>query len=543
MNTTPPHPPLRLVPVAGPSRDVIAIERGGAAVMGRSATCDRQLADASVSRRHASVSFQDDTWFVTDLHSRAGVLVNAAPIEPGVPTPVRDYDLVGIGPWTFRVRVGSESTMLSVSVTPDRLDPGERVVAVPERELGTFAKRRLDLLLECAGSINAAGDEGALAAAVLGAACEGTGFPRGAVIRPSDDEFLVLASVTPGGEVLKTSSFSRTLIDAAGEGQIARLSQDATPAHGESIARLGIEAAICAPIFLGNAIDSFLYLDDRRHSATVHHDAAAFCQALCRMGGMAMANLRRAALERFNEEIMRDVGAAAEAQRLLMPAPDGECEGLTYSVRARPGRFVAGDLFNILPLGGGRVGAYIGDVAGKGVGAAMLMASTQAMLNSALRSLGSPGEALGVVGPEIAPLLPGGKFISLWVAVIDPAGGTVDFVDAGHGHWMVVGPEGAHRPESVGGFPLGVDPDTTYADERLRLPEAGRLVLFSDGLVEQHSPAGEQFSAARIAGVLGADRRPREDVEALFDALVEHARSPTLDDDVTIASIGRRTQN
>ena len=530
---------LKLIPIQGPPLAPIQAEPGGVLVLGRSAGCDVQLPDPAVSRRLATVSCPGGVWMRTDLESRAGVLLNAMPLAPEDPTPITDQDLIAIGPWVFRARIGiaSGSSLHTVAVSADRLDPGERVDPVSPRELRSLARRRLDLLIDCAGNINAATDELALAVAVIQAVREGTGIPRAAVFRLAGEEVEILAEAGESGD--RGGAFSRTLIDTAAAGQVARLSHDAPVMHGESIARLGIQAAICAPIMIGAAVEAFLYLDDRRHNADVQPDAAAFCQAVCRIGGLALANQRRAALERANAEIMRDVGAAAEAQRLLMPAPDGACNGVRYSVRMKPGRFVAGDLFNILPIEGGRVGVYLGDVAGKGVGAAILMATTQSMLNAALRTTGSPAAALRAVGPEIAPMLPGGRFISLWVAVIEPAARTVRFVDAGHGLWLVR-PSADAPPTTLvtaGGLPLGVDPDRAYADETVQLGPEGRIILLSDGVTEQRSREGEEFGLGRVIGTLTGCAGTRDDVEKLFAAVRAHAGVDTLNDDVTIASI------
>lgn len=539
MTTTSRAQPVKLQPVQGPPAAPIEATPGSSLLIGRSVACDVQLADPSVSRRHATLAEVGASWLVTDLHSRAGVLVNGQPISPDTPTPLRDQDLLSIGPWTFRVALGTSpgTTRLTLDGSSGYLAKGERVDPVPEREMRSLARRRLDLLIDCAANIYAATEENPLAAAVVQAAREGTGFPRAAVFRLVGDEIEILA--TSGDFEVSEQPFSRSLVEAAAGGQVARLSHDAPINHGESIVRLGIQAAICAPLSLGEAVDAFLYLDDRRHAAHVESDAAAFCQALCRIGGLALANQRRAALERLNAEIMRDVSAAAEARRLLMPASEGVCRGVGYCVRMRPGRFVAGDLFNIFPLADGRVGVYLGDVAGKGVGAAMLMATTQTMLNAALRSTGSPAEALTEIGPELVPLLPGGRFISLWVGVIDPATREIRFVDAGHGHWLVRESADA-RPSplhTVGGLPLGIDPDAPYHDESLRLGPGGRVVLFSDGVAEQRARDGEEFGHTRTIDALSGSTSASSDVGRLFTAVEAHAGADALDDDVTVASL------
>ncbi|VAX39669.1 Serine phosphatase RsbU, regulator of sigma subunit, partial [hydrothermal vent metagenome] len=457
--------------------------------------------------QHASLSCPGGTWLITDLASRAGVLLNALPVAPETPSPLSDLDLLTIGPWILRVHLGVSAGLSkqTISVGPDRLDPGERVDPVPRRELRSIARRRLDLLIDCASTINATSSQAAFARAIIEAAHKGTGFPRAAVFRLAGEEVEVLAET---GEPFADDTFSRALIETAAAGQVARLRHDAPVTPGESIGRVGLQAAICAPIKVGGVVDAFLYLDDRcrdtRSPSKIEPDAAGFCEAICRVGGLALANQRRASLERLNAEIMHDVGAAAEAQRLLMPKPDGRCHGVSYSMRMQPGHFVAGDLFNILPLDGGRVGVYLGDVAGKGVGAAILMATTQTMLNAALRATDSPASALNAIEPELAPMLPGGRFISLWVGIIDPASRTVRFVDAGHGHWLVR--ESAEAApallSTVGGLPLGIDPDARYHDETVRLGPTGRIVLLSDGVPEQRAYDGSEFGIVRTIEIL-----------------------------------------
>lgn len=538
---------LKLVPVHGPPFAEVRVDAGTTLILGRSVACDVQLPDPGVSRRHASLSCPGGTWLVTDLGSRAGVLLNALSLSPETPSPLSDLDLLTIGPWILRVRIGvsTGTSLQTVSVGPAHLDPGVRVDAVPRRELRSLARRRLDLLIDCAAKINAASSQTDFARAVVEAAHQGTGFPRAAVFRLAGEDVEVLAQT--GETSADAMEFSRTLIETAATGEVARLSHDAPVTHGESIARLGIQAAICAPIKIGGVVDAFLYLDDRRHDphnarhdVTIEPDAAGFCEAICRIGGLALANQRRASLERLNAEIMHDVGAAAEAQRLLMPKPDGVCHGVSYSVRMKPGRFVAGDLFNILPLDGGRVGVYLGDVAGKGVGAAILMATTQTMLNAALRTADSPAAALNAIGSELASMLPGGRFITLWVGILEPESRRIRFVDAGHGHWLVR--ESAEASPALlttaGGLPLGIDPDTRYRDETVRLGPAGRVVLLSDGVPEQRSHAGDEFGIARTIETLAASTTTHEDVERLFEAVIGYAATEVLDDDVTVASFG-----
>jgi len=200
---------LKLVPVHGPPFAEVRADAGTTLILGRNVACDVQLPDSGVSRRHASLSCPGGTWLVTDLGSRAGVLLNALSLVPETPSPLSDLDLLTVGPWILRVRLGAstENSLQTVSVGPDDLDPGARVDPVPKRELRSLARRRLDLLIDCAASINAASSQTAFAQAVVEAAQQGTRFPRAAVFRLVGEEVEVLAET---GEPFADDTFSRT---------------------------------------------------------------------------------------------------------------------------------------------------------------------------------------------------------------------------------------------------------------------------------------------------------------------------------------------
>ncbi|MCW5777518.1 MAG: SpoIIE family protein phosphatase [Phycisphaeraceae bacterium] len=536
---------IRLDPLAGPPIDPVEINAGKPCTLGRGTMCEAQLADQTVSRRHAMVAFRADTWFVTDLESRHGTFVNGVRLEVNTPSPINEGDLLRIGPWTFRVR-SADAPPSTLPTTNDFASTGHRVQHVPQQELRSIAQQRLELLIECAAQINASPDENSLAKAVLDAVTSGTGFPRAALIRTSGADVEVIGYRGPSQRDAPSHdlAFSRSLINAASGGGVVRLTSQSQPgAYGESIMRLGIHSALCAPVYIGDTVAAYLYLDARHQESQVQADAAAFCQAVCRMFGLALANLKRASLQKLNEEIMRDVGAAAAAQKLLMPPPHGQIGPLAYFMRMRPGRMVAGDLFNIMPLPDGRVAAYLGDVAGKGVGAAILMATTQTMLNQALRHDPDPAVALNEVNAQISRQIVSGRFISLWAGVFDPVQNAVRFVDAGHGHWLYRSASGRpHKLDASGGLPLGVDADVPYESEQAPFPIGARMIVFSDGVVEQPSPEGQEFGLDRILATLADADSTDAEVNSLFEAVRRFAGTDNLSDDVTVASLEYRAR-
>ena len=148
-----------------------------------------------------------------------------------------------------------------------------------------------------------------------------------------------------------------------------------------------------------------------------------------------------------------------------------------------------------------------------------------------------PARAIEAANAYVASHLPAGRFVSAWVGVFAPDG-TVRFVDAGHGHWLVVAATGVRSGhEYGGGIPVGVDPDATYEVETLRLEPGDRIILYTDGLTEQTNVAGEQYGRDRLVECVREASAPGADVTHVFDAVRRFSGGTVFEDDATIGSI------
>ena len=434
------HDALKLQLHAGPSVHLPPILPDRETRLGRSGQCEVILPDRerAVSREHAALMRRGDGWVVTDLGSRAGTFVNAVRLPAEQPIELSHGDTIRIGPWTFLVDLGEgEGEEARYAVAEATVLRGERIETV-EAGLAAADRLRLEILLDCAEVINQADDEAGLAGAVLDAALDGTGFHHAAVIRPGAgaDEVEVIAtrSLGPGSESLV---FSRSLVQAAAGGQVVRMTADAPVELGVSIEHLGITAALCVPILLGRAVRAFLYLDTRNAVAAPDPADAVYGQAIARLYGLALANLKRIEIERRQRRLEADVAAARAAQQLIVPATSARVGAFAYAVHMRPGRFVAGDLFDVVPLDDHRLAVCIGDVTGEGAGAAILMAASQAHMHAVLVSGGGPEAALVRTNHYLAARSAADKFVSMWIGVFDARAGTLRYADAGHGYWFV----------------------------------------------------------------------------------------------------------
>jgi serine phosphatase RsbU (regulator of sigma subunit) len=323
---------------------------------------------------------------------------------------------------------------------------------------------------------------------------------------------------------------------------MARLASDMSEAPmGASVIELGITAALCAPIMLDESVAAFLYLDMRDAGTTqsgAAPDATSFCQAVARLCGLALSSLKRVQMEIRTRKLEYEVNAARAAQLLILPPEQGVVGPLRYAMRVRPGREVAGDLFEAIELDDHRAAICIGDVAGHGVGPGVLMAAALAHLHAALRRDSDPARAVNAVNRFIAHRTKSAKFISMWVGVFDAREHALTFVDAGHGYWMHKPADSdAMRVTYEGGIPVGIDGNHEYHAEHMQLGQRDRLVLYSDGVIEQRNSEGRQFTHSRVAQFIAHDATPEGDVTAVIKAVEEFAGSTELDDDTTVASI------
>ena len=530
---------LRLDPVGRTDIGPFELTPGETVTLGRSTECRVCLPDPGVSRRHATLDHREGQWGVTDLSSRDGTFLNGLRLPPHRPTLTGNDDLLRIGPFTFRVNMGAAASRAMVT-TDDALGQGTIVEQVSAGELDSLAQRRLALIIDGAAALHQAANESELARAVVDLVVAGTGFPRAAMLRyaASAEEVDVIACRDGGRDTSEGFTFSRTLLRASAQGQMARLSPTMEHQYGQSIGQLGIASAICAPLLVDSAAVGAIYLDARRGEAPIQPEAVGFCHAVSGLAGLALSSLKRAELQERQKRLDAELKIAQEAQKFLLPDQEGDVGSLRYCARTCPGSAIAGDLFDIFPLGAGKTAICCGDVTGHGVGSALVMTAVLSHLRAALARYSEPAAAINDVNAYIARRSPENILVSLWVGVYDDAEGLLRYVDAGHGHWVVK--RSAQPPVPTpkpGGMIVGFDPDFTYQAESLELGPGERIILYTDGIIEQLGSAGEEFGRDRLLGLLAQSESIESDVINSLAALRQFIGESDLADDTTIASV------
>ena len=527
---------MLLTPVEGVASE-ITVHADGRKNLGRDPGCELHLAHPAISRRHASISHVGNTWSISDLGSRHGTLLNGVRLESNNDVPLSHGDSVAIPPLVFRVDLG-EGELNEVMGTITESGDVSHLETISRDELGVLQSRRLELLMDGAGEISKAQDAGDLAHSVCKILLPGTGLGRAAVLRPLGvaEQVEVLATeMKSSGE---PPAFSRTLISAALKGQIVRLNDEPILQEAVSIVGQGIQQALCVPVEVGGHVELVLYVDSL-DSGSGESDAAAFVAAISRLHGLALANLKRVELEQREKNLLKEMESARAVQERLMPPMMGSIGDLEYVVYSKAGRVVAGDLFGMNVAGDGRVAIYLGDVAGKGVGAGMLMASIQATISAYLEPGCSSSELIVKLNHYVSNHSGAAEFVTMFFVQFDAKTSAAQVLDAGHGYALIIrGQEIILLNECEGGPPVGAVPGMPFDESTVPLMSGDRLMIYSDGVAEQREPAsGEEFGVERVRAALDGSTNPKDDVERLRASLEAFAGVDRYDDDVTIACV------
>jgi PAS domain S-box-containing protein len=250
----------------------------------------------------------------------------------------------------------------------------------------------------------------------------------------------------------------------------------------------------------------------------------------------AMAKQQEVAQER--ERIEQELRVARMIQHTLLPKSLPELEGHEIAAYYQPAREVGGDFYDFLRLPDGRLGLFVGDVSGKGVPAAIVMAITRTLLRSAYH-LGSPGEILKQVNDSLLPDIPPNMFVTCLAALLDSRTGRLQYANAGHDLPYLRHAEGVSKLQATG-MPLGLMPDMSYEQKEITLEPGESILLYSDGLVEAHDPRREMFGFPRMQGHVSAHPEGATLIDSLLAELERFTgENWEQEDDITLLTLQR----
>ncbi len=194
----------------------------------------------------------------------------------------------------------------------------------------------------------------------------------------------------------------------------------------------------------------------------------------------------------------QELDKAREIQEGLLPKKIPQVRGLEVAGTWLPARVVGGDYFDVLKFSESKIGVCIGDVVGKGISAALLMANLQASFRAFASEAVSPGTLVSKLNEVISNNIAADKFVTFGYCLIDTTDNRLTYASAGHCPPILFHKSGEAVPLKEGGTPLGIFPDRKYEDAGLQLESGDRLVLYTDGLTEAMNSDEQEFGERRL---------------------------------------------
>jgi len=239
--------------------------------------------------------------------------------------------------------------------------------------------------------------------------------------------------------------------------------------------------------------------------------------------------------------LKNDLEIARDIQQAMLPSGLFSAPGVETVGMSRPANTVGGDFYDILPLDDGRLVITVGDVAGKGSPAALLMALLLAMLRTLVDEKLEPADLITRLNVQVCRHAPGTRFITLFYAVYQPLTGVLTYVSAGHMPPLLIRGNGSCERLSEGGISLGMFEQSTYTTGQVVMLSDDLLAVYSDGITEAENPAGVPFDEIGLETALKANLR--ESLSAIGGAVeraVErHTDERRFADDLTILLLRR----
>ena len=316
--------------------------------------------------------------------------------------------------------------------------------------------------------------------------------------------------------------------------------EDDRIARAESIVSQNIRSAVCAPLLVGDVVLGVLYLDFFAHKGTVSHAEVNLVAQIARFAAVKLetVRLREEAIEKAQFE--QELRMAYAIQRRLLPVVLPFIQGYELAGSNKPCRTVSGDYYDVVVRPDGRVYFVIADVSGKGITAAIIMASVATAFTIFTRTDPTPADLLRELNATLAPKTGPSKFVTMVAGVLDPLTGIVDFANAGHVSPLLLSSSGVEVLASTD-LVVGLFPRVEYRNQRITLAAGDSLVLFTDGVTEAEDAQEQQYGIEPVTGLLAAMHRTgaAELLETIEGQVEQFCGGEPSADDVTMLALTR----
>jgi len=532
--------------------------------IGRSSKNDLNLSfDLSLSRFHAEVTSRDGKHYVADVGSRNGTSLNGKPLVQ--PTELKIGDRISLGETTILFSVEQEPKVAIEDSPPVSTDSSTVTIAIediissgPPLASGQpsapghpapVESRTLAVLTRAGMELISYRPLDEVLDVIMDLVFEALPAERGFLMLLEGEKKDLVSKVVRdlkknyGGKISLSRTIARMVIDQRQSVLTSDAQSDERFRMKESVVLQGIHSAMCVPLWNNQKVIGLIYADTVNAATSFNPDDLRLLTLLANIAAVKIENARLFEDTLAKQRMEKEMQQASEIQKKLLPVGTPDFKGYDVTGFNDPCREVGGDYFDFIEKGPGKMGFAIGDVSGKGMGAALLMATVRAAFRAHLEV---PYTLPGIIGSLNATILQSANsnnFVSFFYGEVEGPTGALKYVNAGHNAPILVKAETGEVERLLPcGLILGVFPGAKHDERETSLGPGDILVAFSDGITETQNEKGDEFGEERLIEILTANRH---ESPAVLQQMVGESRkvfsgAEPQYDDVTMIIIKRQ---
>ena len=547
----------------------------GSVTIGRHPGCDLHINDGSVSRKHATVDFRDDAYYVEDLDSRNGTFLNDAKIDG----PAKLYDgaqvkicdvvftfLVSDGPKTRApqptgpvVMAGTSGQSFLQTIVLQDLPPLEADAHVAQIEQSSHhshrhkhvsAEHKLRTLIKVAQVLSESLERDEVLSRILDFLFEHfEEADRGFIIlKTSDGTLLPLGCKTRRPQDEEQIRISKTIVNQVMETRCPVISSDASADDrfdlSQSVMDFQIRSIMCAPLI--NSQDESIgvvQLDTLRSSIVFTEEDLELLATIAMQASLTIQKADLFEEAKRSREMGHDLELAHELQSRFLPQNPPKLEAYSFSSFYRPMQQVGGDYFDYVELDDDHIAVILADVVGHGIAAAMLMAKVSAESRYALATTKSASAAMEHLNNKLTDMHLN-RFVTLVLCLLNTKTNTLEVVNAGHMSPVIrrhATGELEELPLDDSGVPVGILPDFKYESSKIGIEPGDVVILYTDGLNEAMDADGNQLTTERMLAEVHSSqaKTPSAINKVICDEVHRHMGVVNPIDDMCLVCFGR----
>ena len=299
-----------------------------------------------------------------------------------------------------------------------------------------------------------------------------------------------------------------------------------------------INNLLCVPMFVKSKMIGLITLFNKI-KGTFSEDDKRLLSICASQSAQVLENARLYEQESILEKLREEMNLAAQIQMNLLPKSEIKINGLSIVGKTMPAKIVGGDFYDVITLSDGDVAFWLGDISGKGMPAALLMANIQGVLRSRTIIDKNIIDCMSNVNVSMCENSEADKFATIFYGRLNSESYKFSFISAGHNNLIHLRKDGESQIYFSEDIPVGIYPEYVYNEKTIELSRGDSLVVYSDGIIEAENTNEEQFGEERLVGILkeNIQLHPQEIIEKVFSGVNDYTQNLPLPDDQTVLFI------